>query len=120
MAVVKGMVGLAILENRHDVAIALYLGFVGMFRASELCFFQLAHINVIGPSSAIISLRESKTAVRMANAEAALIKDSCLVNLLRCRICHGSPHDALIGIRYSELSTTFRSLLVFSLSLTHM
>ncbi len=112
-SVVKGMVGLAILENRHDLAIALYLGFAGMFRASELCFLKLAHINVIGPFSAIISLRESKTAVRMANAEAVVIKDSCLVSLLKCRISHGKPNDALIGVRYTELSTIIKDYASF-------
>ena len=107
------MIGLAIIENRHDLAIALYLGFAGMFRASELCFLKLAHINVIGPLSAIISLRESKTAVRMANAEAVLIKDSCLVSLLKCRIARGNPQDALIGVRYNELSKIIKEYASF-------
>ena len=113
------MVGLAIIENRHDLAIALYLGFAGMLRASELCFLKLAHINVIGPLSAIISLRESKTAVRMANAEAELIKDACLVSLLKYRIGRGNPQDALIGVRYNELSTIIQEYVSFSARLTH-
>ena len=91
-----------------------------MFRASELCFLKLAHINVIGPCSAIISLRESKTAVRMANAEAVVIKDSCLVSLLKCRINQGRPQDALMGVRYSELSTLIKEYVIFSVFLTHM
>ena len=49
----------------------------------------------------------------MANAEAVVIKDSCLVSLLKCRISHGSPHDALIGIRYSELSTVIKEYASF-------
>ena len=40
----------------------------------------------------------------MANAEAVVVKDSCLVNLLRHRINEGSPDDYLIGMKHNDIS----------------
>ena len=71
-----------LIESRLDLGLALYFGFAVLFSASELCYLKLSHIDLIGTASAI-SLRESKTAVRIANAEAVIGKDSCLANLLR-------------------------------------
>ena len=112
--VVKGMIGMALIEGRRELGLALYLGFAGLFRASELIFLRLGHIKIMGEARAIISLRESKTAVRMANAESVIIKDACLVNLLRCRIDAGRSDELLLSMKYNDLSAALKGCAEFS------
>ena len=53
----------------------------------------------------MVSLREPKTAVRMANAESVLIKDVALVKMLRRRMMAGGRGDLLYPFCCGDLST---------------
>ena len=74
---------------------------------------RLSHIQVIATASAIISLRESKIAVGMASAEAVIVRECCLVNLVRNRIRICNPGDFLIGMRYNDFAVAIKEYATF-------
>ena len=78
------MISLALIEGREELAVVFYLGFAGLFRASELTGMRLDQISLVSSRVCIKSLTESKTAVRMANAESVIIKDTSLIEILGC------------------------------------
>eukprot|EP00971_Amphidinium_carterae_P348898 6490729-Amphidinium_carterae.1 len=98
-------------QGRLRDALALWLGFDALLRASELTNLLVQDVTVsLSRSSAVLSLRSTKSGVRMGVTESVVVNDVRLVWLLAAQVSKLPPEALLLGHTYGSLHGLVMSL----------
>jgi hypothetical protein len=109
---VMGLIGLALLQQRVDIAALLAIGFDAFLRSGELFCMKIKHV-VFARGKAILQLPVTKGGVRRGLME-CIVVDSVLAVALLKRACLKRPSSELISLSSpAVLRTTLASMLAF-------
>ena len=111
-AVVRGLAGLAVVQGRADVALALLISFHGMLRGAEICALRLRDIMHCG-DSAVLNLGLTKGGVRKGVSEQVTITDATLARWLQKFAAKRNCQSMLLNLSSSSYRLYFKRLLCF-------
>ena len=96
LAMLQGIVGLALVRKRIDLAATLLVAFAGLLRTGE--FITLVKRQLVfspGMLSVVVSLPRTKTTGWRGQPESVIINDPCVVNALKLATDHIGPDDRI-------------------------
>ena len=106
-AVVRGLAGLAVIQGRADVALALLISFHGMLRGAEVCALRLGDIMHCG-DSAVLNLGLTKIGVRKGVSEQVTITDATLARWLQKIAAKRNCQSKLLNLSSSSYRLYFK------------
>ena len=103
--VILGIAGVALADNRPRIAVAFFVGYVGLLRTTELLKLTPSQLHFVRNNSSVIaSFPDSKGAKRQNNPEKAIISDPRIVQALAHVVRSLGPADSFVGMSAKDFA----------------